>query len=136
MESAAGHGSGTVLVVDDEPAIRGLVREILRLDGYSVIEAEDGATALRLVDRGARSIDVALVDLAMPGLSGRALGARLRKLRPDLPVLYMSGQGGKDADAARSSSGRDSGYIQKPFTPAELRRRVRDALGGPAAQAA
>ncbi|HEY6195745.1 MAG TPA: response regulator [Candidatus Eisenbacteria bacterium] len=135
-ETIASRTSGTILVVDDEPAIRGLVHEILRVEGYTVIEAEDGRTALRLIDRGTPPIDLALVDLALPGLSGRELGARLEKSRPELPVLYMSGHGGNDADGARSSPGRDSGFIQKPFSPAELRRRVRDALEGPTARAA
>ena len=135
-EHPATRATETVLVVDDDPAIRSLVNEILRLDGYSMILAEDGESALATIENGSRSIDAVIVDLVLPGLSGRELGARVRRLWPNIPVLYMSGQGDKGPENLRTILGLEVNYIQKPFTAGALRRKLRDVLNGQAAEAA
>jgi hypothetical protein len=125
-EPAAG-GSGTVLLVEDEPGVRHLARDVLSRYGYRVIEAADGAEALRLAEGHAEPIHLLLTDVVMPGMSGAELAERFRALRPDVPVLYASGY----ADEAVVSHGvRHEGmpFLQKPFEPDDLVRRVRDLL--------
>src|SRR5439155_22584068 len=134
--AAGARATETILVVADEPAIRGLVGEILRRDNYSVIEAEHGEAALQTLEDTFHPIAAVVVDLSLPGSTGLELGIRLRKVRPDLPMLCVSGQGGKGAEHVRAGLGFEVGYIQKPFTPTDLRRKVREVLGGPAARAA
>src|SRR5262249_6850160 len=77
----------TVLLVDDEPAVRALVREVLRRHGYTVVEAPDGATALRLCAEYPAPIHLVLTDMVMPGMGGRALAERAARLRPSLRFL-------------------------------------------------
>jgi two-component system cell cycle sensor histidine kinase/response regulator CckA len=123
----AAAGSGTVLLVEDEPGVRHLARDVLSRYGYRVIEAADGAEALRLAEGHAEPIDLLLTDVVMPGMSGAELAARFRALHPGVPVLYASGY----ADEAVVSHGvRHEGmpFLQKPFEPDDLVRRVREVL--------
>ncbi len=125
-EIGPSRGSGTVLVVEDETAVRQLVERSLRAYGYTVIAAADGREALGIVERSGSDIDIVITDVIMPGLSGTDLAARLQDTRPGLPVLFMSGY----PDHSRNSSAQIPAerLLQKPFTPAQLVRRVQLAL--------
>ncbi|MGD0485315.1 MAG: ATP-binding protein [Gemmatimonadales bacterium] len=124
-------GTETILVVEDEPAVRSIARESLRVRGYTVLEAPDGDAALQLAagSEGARAIDLLLTDVVMPGLSGRVLAERLVAQRPGLRVLYMSGY---TDDAIGLDGVLEPGlhYLQKPFAPDVLARKVREVLDG------
>jgi len=125
-------GSETVLVVEDENEVRTLVQGILADYGYTVLGAGRSAEALRLVEGHAGPIHLLVTDMVMPEMSGSSLAERLLPLRPEMAVLYMSGY----TDHAVVSHGRlDRGtpYIQKPFTPDALARKVRAVLDAAAA---
>ena len=123
-------GSETVLVVEDEPELRTLAREILGAWGYTVLDSGDPAEALRLAARHEGSIHLLVTDVVMPGMSGREVADRLLHTRPDLKVLFMSGY----TDSAIVHHGvLDPGtpFLHKPFTPDALARKVRDVLDQP-----
>ena len=118
-----------VLVVEDEPAIRELVRRTLEAAGLVVIEAEDGRQALDIFALGGEPPKLVLSDVIMPHLNGRELSDALADLHPSLPVLFMSGYTGDDV-LARSLLPETAPFIQKPFAPEELLSRVREMLAG------
>ncbi len=124
---AVHRGSETVLVVDDEPLLRALAVRTLTTVGYRCLEARDADEALRVIERQDR-LDLVIADVVMPGISGGSLGERLALLRPAMPVLYMSGFAGDDV-IRRGLLRRGRPFLQKPFSPAELARAVRDVLG-------
>jgi two-component system, cell cycle sensor histidine kinase and response regulator CckA len=126
-----GRGTETILLVEDEEAVRSLASEILRMNGYSVLEAADGEEALLLSGQHAGPIALLLTDVVMPRLSGFELARRLRTLRPGLKVLYMSGHT-DIADIPPEGLASGAAYIQKPFTPGVLARTVRALLDAPA----
>jgi PAS domain S-box-containing protein len=122
-------GKERILVVEDEPAVRMLVSEVLRRHGYTVWEAATPHEALHLARGPEFQMDVLLTDMVMPGMSGKALADRLRADRPNLPVLYMSGY----TDHALLNANqleRGTHFLQKPFTPAALATAVREMLDG------
>jgi two-component system, cell cycle sensor histidine kinase and response regulator CckA len=117
----------TLLLVEDESAVRESVRRLLEGQGYTVIEARDGAEALRLYDRNATGIDLVLTDVTMPGIGGFELVQQLRARRPDLRVVFMSGY----ADKALATNGaipHHTAYIEKPFNVKTLVQRLREVL--------
>jgi CheY-like chemotaxis protein len=120
-------GSETILVVEDSPQLRELMREVLEARGYHILDAEHGAAALETARRHDGPIHLLLTDVIMPGMNGRQLAERLRAVRPETRVLLVSGY---SADAL-APYGVESGVptVQKPFTPDELVRRVRAILG-------
>jgi len=120
-------GSETVLVVEDEPAVLTLSRRALEAQGYVVLAASDPVAALRVVERHGGTIHLLLTDVVMPGLSGRELADRLTAQRPGIRVLYMSGYPG-DAVVQRGTLPAGSAFLQKPFSPDGLARKVRDVL--------
>lgn len=119
--------AATVLVAEDEPAVRGLVVAGLERAGYTVLGASEGNEALALAQLHEGTIDLLLTDVVMPGMSGRALAERLVAERPGLPVLYTSGY---PAGALGSDdvSAPGSGFLQKPFTLEELTAAVASAI--------
>lgn len=123
-------GQETVLVVEDEEAVRELAREILENKGYAVLEARHGVEALLISDRHNGPIHLLLTDVIMPQLNGRGLAQRLTSLRSDIKVLYMSGYTTKDLI---SHGMLDPGvaFLQKPFTPDALALKVRQVLDAP-----
>jgi two-component system cell cycle sensor histidine kinase/response regulator CckA len=117
----------TVLVVEDEPAARELVGEMLRAEGYRVLLAENGQEAVDTAGRVAAPIHLLLTDVVLPKLSGRAAAERVRVLHPGIKVLYMSGY--TDDQISRHGV-LEPGIVllQKPFTPADLIQRVGEVL--------
>ncbi|HXA97107.1 MAG TPA: response regulator [Candidatus Dormibacteraeota bacterium] len=120
-------GSETVLLVEDDEALRMLAREILTVQGYAVLEAASPVEALRLHQSHAGTIHLLLTDVVMPQMNGQQLADRLLAERPDLAVLFMSGYTG--AALAQRAGGEFGGaFLPKPFTPDGLSRRVREVL--------
>ncbi len=117
----------TLLVVDDEPLVTQVCVRGLELAGFEVVAAGDGEEALRLA-REMASLDLLVTDVTMPKMSGPELAARLRALRPDLPVLFMTGHAHGQLDADRDALPAGSGVLPKPFTPGVLVARVRAML--------
>jgi PAS domain S-box-containing protein len=128
---ASHHGTETVLLVEDEPAVRALAKVVLERRGYAVLVAESGAAALDVVTHDPRPIHVLLTDLVMPGMNGRQLASRVAALRPSIKVVFMSGYA---ADVVRSvdESGA-SGFLAKPFTQRALTAKIREVLDAPLA---
>jgi two-component system cell cycle sensor histidine kinase/response regulator CckA len=120
----AGAGSERILLVEDEDAVRRVARRALELHGYQIIEASDGSAALKLADEN--QFDLLLTDVMMPGMLGPALAAEVRRLHPDLPVLFMSGH--SDEIVRDGLLDPATPFLPKPFTPAQLAQKVRDAL--------
>jgi len=121
-------GHETVLVVDDEEAIRSVVKTILSRSGYSTLAAGDGESAVRLYG-SEQSIDLVIMDLGMRGMDGWECLRRLRAIDPGVRVLLMTGYGGSGlAERARQEGA--VGLICKPFVNSELLAGVRKALDG------
>jgi PAS domain S-box-containing protein len=122
-------GSETVLLVEDDASVRALTRVILENHGYTVLEAGTGEEALEIVRNFDGTIHLVLTDVVMPSMGGSTLVSRVERLRPGVKVLYMSGY---TDDAVFRHGLLDQGrvFLQKPFTPGTLARKVREALGG------
>jgi CheY-like chemotaxis protein len=120
-------GSETVLLVEDEDALRQLARRILERQGYRVLESNNGRDALARATAHEGRIDLILTDVVMPEMSGRALVERLSAVRPNAAIVYMSGYTDDDV-LRRGMLEPGSMFIQKPFNPRALLRIVRDAL--------
>jgi PAS domain S-box-containing protein len=132
---AAPEGGETVLLVEDEGSVRSLARRVLERGGYRVLAAADGREALAVARAHQGPIPLLLTDVVMPGLTGPRLAVRLRRLRPELRVLYMSGYTENALPARAIAPGapgasRAAGFVQKPFVPEQLARAVRQALDG------
>jgi signal transduction histidine kinase len=120
-------GSETILLVEDEPAVRRASRRFLEEHGYKVLEAVDGGDALRLCERHEGPLDLVITDVVMPGMSGRELGERVTRLRPETPVLYVSGY--VDTPLVRAGLPETAvPLLQKPFSAESLARKVRELL--------
>src|SRR3989449_8784705 len=123
-------GGGTVLVVEDDEQLRRLTHRALASQGYTVLEAERGSTALDIARRHKGPIDLLLTDVVMPDMNGPKLAEMLRVARPELRVLFMSGY----PDGAITNQGmleHGVAYLAKPFTTEGIARKVRDVLGAP-----
>jgi len=120
-------GSETVLLVEDAPPVRSLARKSLESYGYTVLEAADGPAALELSAGHARGIDILVTDVVMPGMSGRELAERLAPARPAMRVLYTSGYT-DDAMVRQGVLRAGVAFLQKPFIPETLARKVREVL--------
>ena len=120
-------GAETILLVEDESAVRTLAKKILSQKGYRVLEASDGAIALRLAAAHVGEIDLVLTDVAMPNLGGRGMVEELGELSPGIRVLFMSGYPKEEVFPDKGSANRIP-YLQKPFTGETLFSEVRSAL--------
>ena len=119
-------GWETVLLVEDEDAVRALAREVLRRHGYVVLEARHGLDALRVAERHPDTIHLMVTDVVMPHMSGRDLADRLAEVRPKMKVLFMSGYTDHSAMHRHLTPG--AAFLQKPFTPETFARKVRSML--------
>jgi CheY-like chemotaxis protein len=117
--------SATILITDDEESVRTLVRRVLLAAGYRVLTAETPEAAIDICRTYAGAIDLLLTDVIMPQMSGPELAEAARQMRPELPVLFMSGYTG---DARARLVDASAPLLQKPFTAARLSEAVRDAL--------
>jgi two-component system, cell cycle sensor histidine kinase and response regulator CckA len=123
-------GHETVLLVEDEDAVRVIVGTVLRRQGYTVIESATPHGAIELFDRHAEAIDLLLTDVVMPGMNGPALAQRLVARRPALRVLFISGYTGILSPEMQNPN---VGFLSKPFQSSVLLARVQEMLGRPAA---
>jgi two-component system cell cycle sensor histidine kinase/response regulator CckA len=121
-------GHETVLLVEDEEAVRVIISAVLRRQGYTVIEASSPNYALELFDRHAGQIDLLLTDVVMPVMNGPALAQRLVAIRPALRVLFISGYAGLASPEIQNPN---VGFLSKPFQTSVLAARVREMLSRP-----
>ncbi|HUF22494.1 MAG TPA: response regulator [Vicinamibacterales bacterium] len=113
---------GTILLVEDEPAVKGLFAQALRREGYTVHEARNGVEALE-VEKTIEHVDVLVTDVVMPYMKGPELARHLRAKQEDLKVIFVSGY------AAPGDLGPHLALLQKPFVRQQLIEKVREALG-------
>jgi PAS domain S-box-containing protein len=123
-------GSETILLVEDNAAVRGFCRRVLEEQSYTVLEATSGAAALPLAASQIGSLDLLVTDVVMPGMQGHQLADRLWADRPDMPVLYISGFT-ENPVMSHGISRREVAFLPKPFTAEALGRAVRDAIDRP-----
>lgn len=126
-------GTETILLAEDDEGIRRLARLIFDSLGYRVLEAPNGRDALAAAQQHAGRIDVLVTDVVMPHPGGRELAERLRLVRPEMKILYLSGYS-DEAVSRQGIPGDGHGFLQKPFTPLALARRVREILDWPNAE--
>src|SRR5262249_34694575 len=120
-------GSETVLLVEDEQAVRCAAADFLRMRGYDVIEAGDGQQALAAAQKRGDKIDLLITDVVMPNLSGGELGKELRNLRPDIKILFVSGYAGQTV-LDHNVVNLETNFLQKPYSLKQLAQRVRALL--------
>jgi len=123
-------GTETVLIVEDELAVRELVTDILVSAGYTVRPAGNGVEALALLAQHVGPVHLVLSDVVMPEMSGPSLAARLASVRPEIRVLFMSGYA-DDEILRHGLEAQSHSLLNKPFSVSELRRAVRAALDSP-----
>jgi signal transduction histidine kinase len=124
---SASFGEETILVVEDDDAVRRMTREFLTIKGYTVKEARNGVEAIEFVGNNKESIDLVLTDIMMPGMKGRELGGRLAALRTGIKILYMSAHT-EDTVMDLDMLVPGTAFIEKPFSPEELASKVREVL--------
>jgi two-component system cell cycle sensor histidine kinase/response regulator CckA len=122
----AGDGE-TILVLDDEPDVRKLVATMLSSNGYTVLTAANGESAIKTFKKSKRPVDLVLLDVVSPGLSGPMVAERLTELRPGLRVLFMSGYDSTNV-VQRYVVDKGHALLTKPFTERQLAKKVREVL--------
>jgi two-component system, cell cycle sensor histidine kinase and response regulator CckA len=120
-------GSETVLLVEDDASLRALAVRVLRNYGYEVLVASGGREALAIASETETLIDVVISDAVMPGMNGRQLVEKVLEMRPGMPSLLISGYADDDILRRGVLQG-DTAFLQKPFTPEQLARKVRGVL--------
>ena len=118
--------TATVLIVEDDPALREISARILRRRGYTVLSAESGDEARQICERHDGTIHVLLSDVVMPGMNGPMVAAMLTRMRPGLKVVFMSGYGTNEI--ARHGVEHEVPFLQKPFTPERLANTISEVL--------
>ncbi len=131
IESLAPRGGETVLLAEDEPQVRQLALRLLTGLGYRVLVAGSGEEGLALARKTPQRIDLLVTDVVMPGMTGEELAGQLRRARPDIRVLFISGYA-EDSDAIERALREGDAFLPKPFTVSSLARHVREVLDGPA----
>jgi CheY-like chemotaxis protein len=126
--ATAPRGTESILLVEDEDAVRELVHTVLAARGYTVVEARNGREGLKLCETHTGGIDLLVTDVVMPELGGRELAEAAMKMRPGLKVLYMSGH--TQDVILKEGVQQGAAFLHKPFTPMKLAQKVRDTLDG------
>src|SRR5436190_2885344 len=121
------HGTETILLVEDEPALRDLAQRVLERAGYRLLLAASGEEAIERMERSDHAVDLVVTDVVMTGMNGRELAERLTAMRPGVKVLFMSGHT-DDAVLRHGVLYDATRLITKPYTPAELKHRIREVL--------
>ncbi len=129
VEPPPQHGTETVLVVENEEPVRNMILDVLSLHGYTALSAADGEEALRVARAHRGVLDLVIVDVVMPGISGEALVQRLSADRPGLRVLFISGYT-DDLILQHGLLRKGGNFLQKPFSVDDLVRKVREVLRG------
>jgi nitrogen-specific signal transduction histidine kinase len=124
-------GTETILLVEDDQRVRSLLRDILSIRGYTVIDAEDGHEALMKLAPAVERVDLVLTDVVMPGMNGRELGEQALHLNPRLKIIYTSGYT-EDECLRRQVIEKHAHFLQKPFMPQKLLEKIREVLDTPA----
>jgi CheY-like chemotaxis protein len=124
--ATAPRGTESILLVEDEDAVRELVRRILEASGYGVIDARNGREGLKLCETHPGKIDLLVTDVVMPELGGRELAEAALKLRPGLKVVFVSGH--TEDVILKEGVQQGAAFLHKPFTPMQLAQKVRDTL--------
>jgi CheY-like chemotaxis protein len=119
--------TATILLVEDEPAVRNVTREALEMGGYRVLAADGPVAATHIARNESNAIDLLLTDVIMPGMNGPELARLVRELRPELVTLFMTGYADAEVLRLAALEGAHT-HIQKPFTIHSLLARVADAL--------
>lgn len=119
-------GGETILFVEDEAFVRKVTCEVLRSAGYRVFPAKGAAEAVPIYDQRRDEVDLLLTDVVLPGETGRALASRLRRERPELPILFVTGY----AEQMGPRESKSEECLAKPFSAEVLLRRVRHMLDG------
>ena len=120
-------GNETILLVEDEDAVRALIRRVVQDRGFAVLEASSGDEAICLATKYDRPIHLLLSDVVMPGMGGRVVAERILALKPEMKVLYLSGYT-TDAVVRHGVFQSEVAFLQKPFTPSTLAQKVREVL--------
>jgi two-component system, cell cycle sensor histidine kinase and response regulator CckA len=123
-------GKETLLLVEDEQAVRAITRHVLQTCGYTILEAAHGAEAIKICEQNPGPIHLLVSDVVMPGMGGRQLAETLLSLRPEMKVLFLSGYT-DDAVVRHGVLEAGTNFLQKPFTPASLAEKVREVLDLP-----
>jgi two-component system, cell cycle sensor histidine kinase and response regulator CckA len=118
-------GAETILLVEDEDGLRRLMKELLRAEGYTILESADGVSAIEISNTYTGTIHLLLTDIIMPRMQGHELARQLRQQRPDLKVLYVTGY------AEPGTLEKDARVLEKPFIPEDLLRAIHAILAGP-----
>jgi signal transduction histidine kinase/CheY-like chemotaxis protein len=121
-------GFGTILLAEDEEAVRDLASEFLKASGYTVLVAKDGLDALEMAEQRRGSIHVLVTDVVMPRMRGTELARKLKRCHPELKIVYMSGY--LEHDSQDGSYERGAAFLQKPFTRESLLLKIRELIDG------
>jgi PAS domain S-box-containing protein len=125
-ESESRRGTETVLLAEDEDAVRDFACQSLEAKGYQVLSAKNGQDALDIFERADPEVEILVSDVVMPDMGGRELAQRLRSIRPELPILYVSGYAEQTGEHRLRGAAMD--FLSKPFSPSELSRKIRRLL--------
>lgn len=120
--------SGTILVVDDEPMVRFVMSTVLAATGFEVLEAEDGQEGLEIFQEADRNIRAVLLDLSMPRMDGKEAFVEMHRLKPEVPIVLLSGYNEKDSRNHLPDDEGWAGFLAKPFKPLALVEKIREVL--------
>jgi CheY-like chemotaxis protein len=120
----------TILLVEDEPAVRSLARRVLEARGYEVLEAGTGQEAINAASNRNGPIHLMVSDVVVPDMNGRKIADQILPIRPDIKLLFMSGYTDEDVKGHGVLT-QEAAFLEKPFTPDSLARKVREVLDTP-----